>query len=131
MTYCSIYVGDLDDPDFHWEGGDWNGNIPTAVTPGFPPTSESYNGDFFKWVHDRPDIVWKQTDYGGYVAKVTKTQILEFIDFCYGPDPNYRAPRKIRRHKKNLNTVYDPKEMRDYVMMLSDANEYGLVAEEW
>jgi hypothetical protein len=28
MTYSSTYIGDLADPSFSWDGGDWNGNIP-------------------------------------------------------------------------------------------------------
>jgi hypothetical protein len=31
MTYCSTYIGDLSDPSFHWDGGDWNGNIPRGI----------------------------------------------------------------------------------------------------
>jgi len=33
MTYCSTYIGDLDDPSFNWNGGDWNGNIPRNKGP--------------------------------------------------------------------------------------------------
>ena len=40
MTYYDAYVGRLDDPNFHWDGGDWNGNVPHRLSPFFPPTIE-------------------------------------------------------------------------------------------
>jgi hypothetical protein len=44
MTFCSTYIGDLEDPAFKWDGGDWNGNIPSGIGPIFPPEPEPYNG---------------------------------------------------------------------------------------
>lgn len=125
-----MYVGDLDDPAFQWEGGDWDGNIPSAVTPNFPPPSQHYNADYFEWVGNS-GVEWKKTDFSGYVARVTKPQILEFIDFCYGPDPSYRGPRRTRIRNRKPHIVYDPNEIRDFVVSLSDAKEYALVAEEY
>ena len=31
MSYYDIAVGTADDPSFHWEGGDNNGNLPHAI----------------------------------------------------------------------------------------------------
>jgi hypothetical protein len=42
MTYCSTYIGDLSNPAFHWDGGDWNGNIPSGIGPVFPKTAGHY-----------------------------------------------------------------------------------------
>ena len=43
MTACDVYIGDLDDPEFHWDGGDWNGNVPRAIASVFPPVGGHYN----------------------------------------------------------------------------------------
>jgi hypothetical protein len=71
MTYCSTYIGDLADPAFHWDGGDWNGNIPRGISPAFPPvpTPNNYNRKFHDWVKSTK-VTCKQTDYGGWVARV-------------------------------------------------------------
>jgi len=30
-----MYIGDLEDPSFEWEDGDWNGNILGRISPAF------------------------------------------------------------------------------------------------
>jgi hypothetical protein len=83
MTYCSTYIGDLDHPEFKWEGGDCNGNIPPRLSPVFPPGPAHYHSTFYAWV-DKVGVINKQTDFDGWVARVTQPQILDFIEFCYG-----------------------------------------------
>ena len=63
---------------------------------------------------DEADVTWKQTDYGGWVAKVDKLQLLDFITYCYGTDPKGRVLELIQ-----------------YVNGLDDNKIYGLVAEEY
>lgn len=46
VTYCDVYIGRLDDPRFSWVGGDWNGNVPTRLSPFFPPT---FTGGYGAW----------------------------------------------------------------------------------
>jgi hypothetical protein len=113
MTYCSTYIGDLDDPKFSWEEGDWNGNIPRGLGESFPGYLEHYNAQFKRWVVEA-DVTWKQTDYGGWVAKVDKQQLLDFITYCYGTDPKGRVQELIQ-----------------FVNGLDDNKIYGLVAEEY
>ena len=60
------------------------------------------------------DVTWKQTDYEGWVAKVDKLQSLEFVTYCYGPDPKGKGQELIQ-----------------FVNELDDNNIYGLVAEEY
>jgi hypothetical protein len=36
MSFLDVYIGDLNDPSFRWDGGDWNGNVPTRLSPFFP-----------------------------------------------------------------------------------------------
>ncbi|MCP4469376.1 MAG: hypothetical protein GY815_01605 [Gammaproteobacteria bacterium] len=63
MTYCSTYIGDLDDPEFSWEEGNWSGNIPWGLGASFPGYLEHYNAQFKRWVVEA-DVTWKQTACG-------------------------------------------------------------------
>jgi len=50
MTICTVYIGDLDDPTFNWEGGDWSGNIPKSISDEFPSMRGHYNETYHAWV---------------------------------------------------------------------------------
>ena len=113
MTYCSTYIGDLDDPKFSWEEGNWSGNIPRGLGESFPGYLEHYNAQFKRWVVEA-DVICKHTDDGGWVAKVDKLQLLDFIKYCYGPDPGESVQELIQ-----------------FVKGLDDNKIYGLVAEEY
>lgn len=118
MTDCSVYVGSLEDPKFKWDGGDWNNNCPKALSPTFPPLPQHYNGDFHNWVA-ATGVECKQTDYSGWVARVTKDQILQFIAGAY-------------RGKESLPWIKDGlPELIKFVATLDDARMYALVANEW
>ena len=82
MTICEVFVGDLDDSTFQWEGGNWQGNVPARLSPVFPPLPGNYNRVYDEWV-SAAGIPSKQTDFGGHVAQVTRSQILEFIASSY------------------------------------------------
>ncbi len=118
MTVCVVYVGDLDDPSFKWEGGDWNGNVPARLSPAFPPMTQHYNADFHAWVK-AVGVKCEQTDFGAWVACVTKSQIMDFITQVY-------------RGKEDLPWVLDRiKDLNDFVAELKCTKVYGLVATEW
>jgi hypothetical protein len=74
------YVGDLEDPKFCWEGGDWNGNVPRRLSP-------SLAGCFWEIVRgiEAGRYPGKQTDFGGWVVKMTKQQLLQFVQEHLGP----------------------------------------------
>lgn len=111
MTYCSTYIGDLEDPSFKWDDGDWNGNIPRSIGPDFPPEPEHYNGRFHSWVSET-GVICKQTDFDGWVARVNKQQILSYIKYCYGADKKAEVEKLIK-----------------FVNTLDESRQYGLVAE--
>ena len=115
MTICSVYVGDLGNPNFKWDGGDWNGNVPSAISPEFPPPPRHYNGDYHAWVK-RSGVECKQTDFDGYVARVKKAQILDFVSSTYA-------------RSKDLPWVkpYLP-ELLEFIDALDDDAIYALVA---
>jgi len=113
MIYCSTYIGDLADPSFNWDGGDWNGNIPRGISPAFPPapTPNSYNKKFHDWVAGTK-VTCKQTDYGGWVARVGRAQLLDFIRYCYGSERDEAVNKLI-----------------EFVNSLEDAGQCALVAD--
>ena len=112
MTDCSTYIGDLDDPEFEWDEGNWNGNIPSRLSSDFPPTRKPYHRDFHEWV-DKIGVICKQTDFSGWVARVNKSQLIDFLHYCYTIDDN------------------DVKSLIVFVGTLEDGKEYALVAEEY
>ena len=111
MTYCSTYIGDLEDASFKWDGGDWSGNIPGNIGPPFPPAPKHYNAIFHEWV-DISGVTCKQTDFDGWVARVDRQQILDYIKYCYGDDDSAEVQKLI-----------------EFVSGLDDSKIYGLVAE--
>ena len=117
MTDCVVYVGDIQDPTFKWDG-DWNGNVPARLSPEFPSPPHHYNADFHAWVK-ATGIVCEQTDFGGWVARVTKSQILDYIAVVY------RGREQLPWVKVGLADVIA------LVSALDEDTEYGLVATEW
>ena len=117
MTICEVFVGDLDDSSFKWEGGNWNKNIPARMSPVFPPLPGNYNRVYDEWVA-AVGVPSKQTDFGGHVAKVTRTQIIEFITKSYKTNGSSNTDPEVNGLLKFIQTL--------------EANRvYGLVATEW
>ena len=118
MTDCSVYVGRLTDRRFKWDGGDWNGNVPRSISPSFPPAREHYNAVFHAWV-EKAGVECKQTDFGGWVAKVSKSQIEDYVRFCY-------------EGQEDLPWVsQELPELRVWVSKLNAKTIYALVAKEF
>ncbi len=117
MTMCVVYVGDIEDPTFKWDG-DWNGNVPARLSPEFPPPPQHYNADFHAWVK-ATGVVCEQTDLGGWVARVTKSQIADFIAEVY------KGGRILPWFEGALE------DLKKFVGALDDSRVYGLVATEW
>ena len=88
-----VYIGDLDDPFFKWEGGNFDGNVP-YFKHAFPFSD--------KWAAfwivikkiETGEFLGKQTDWAGWVAKVNKTQIAKLLRELYkekGEEPDAGA----------------------------------------
>jgi hypothetical protein len=124
-----MFVGDL--KNFNWEGGDWNGNLPKRLTSAFPPVNKySYHGALDRWVR-KVGAFYAQTDFDAYVARVTRAQILDFIEFCYGWDSSYTDPDQMLRSHGTAYLVEQLDKLKREVASLDDATEYGLVSECW
>lgn len=124
MTACDVYIGDLEDPSFYWDGGDVGGNIPNAISPIFPHILGHYSAKFHQWVAEA-GVVSKQTDYSGWVAIVGKKQIEDFLKCAYGNDDRYTDPASEVVHDDQLKTL------QRFVDGLDPERDYALVAAEW
>ncbi len=120
MTFFDVYIGDLDDPDFKWDGGDWNGNMPRSVVGLFPKLSRE---EPFRQVQDLIDtgaLVGKQTDWGCWVAIASREVLLQIINDWYGDEQIYLL------FEMDTETALD---IRELVSNL-DSKDYALVALE-
>lgn len=122
MSYLDVYIGDLGDPSFKWDGGNWNGNVPTRLSPFFPEGARVWRVLINQITNGAYD--GKQTDFGGFVARVTKQQIEDFIAVQYS-NHDWYMPSGPMRH------MYEQfEELRQFVANLDADKKYALVAEE-
>jgi len=124
MPFYDVYLGNLDDPTFDPDGGDWNGNVPSRESEFFPPTGAG-DRPFFRVIRmiESGELQGKQTDWGGWVARVRPTQIRELLDQFYDGDPTY-APDSESHLKGQLERL------RAYVEQLDPDTDVALVATE-
>lgn len=108
MTWHSMYVGRPD--SFDWESPN-DVNLPGPLTKPFPPEF-GYHGAIIDWAK-RNNVYHAKTDFDGWVARVSKAQLLAFVDACASSS---RTPER-------WSTV------RDEIQTLPDDGEYGLVSE--
>ena len=91
MTMCSVYVGNLNDPSFNWDQGE---GIPKCIIGNLPPDRKPYLRCFHEWV-EKSGVECKKTWYEVWVARVSKAQIHDYIEYGYGSDPGYNDPDKM------------------------------------
>lgn len=112
------YVGDLQDKNFSWDGGNWNGNIPKRQSP------EIWFGhDVWRYVVKAikdEKLVGKQTDWGSHVARASKKDVEELLDTIEEKNED------ILEHFSS--NPYD--DIREYLKTLSEDEEYALVVAE-
>ena len=127
MTICTVYIGDLDDPKFFWDGGDRSGNIPKPLASVFPPVGGHYNECFHRWVK-KSGVECRQTDFGGWVSRMTPRQLAGYIEYCYGADSKYPDSDE-NLVWKHLNDRLD--KLREFVASLDEEKQYALVVTEF
>jgi hypothetical protein len=120
-AFLEVYIGRLDDSRFSWDGGNWQGNVPHRLSPYFPPVGA--NGEFREVTRriESGRYDGKQTDWSGWTARVSKTDIAELIDTLYA---DYSQSSELRHIETQLD------ELRAYVEDLEDGPPYALVATE-
>jgi hypothetical protein len=129
ITYRDVYIGELSsasDP-LDWGGG-WNGNVPNATSPMFPPHGIGSLPEYpFSQLIDRISsgkFQGKQVDWGGWAAKVTRREILDFIADVYGGDEWYTDPTVMPHLYERMQTLME------YVGSLPEDGTFALVATE-
>ncbi|MEI7912779.1 MAG: hypothetical protein WCK77_24390 [Verrucomicrobiota bacterium] len=77
MSFYNLYVGDASDPTFHWDGGDFSGNIPKIILDlgglGLFGCVEARN------LLESPKYGGRVLDWGASGARLNKARILEFV----------------------------------------------------
>lgn len=100
IVFLYVYIGDLQDAEFSYEQGNWNGNIPERISPNFPATHP------FHLLLDKiksGEFEGKQVDWAAWVSKVKPNQILDFIEECY---KDYKGSKgELRRLVKIVNKL--------------------------
>lgn len=119
MSY-HVYIGDPADPDFKWQGGNWDGNVPRRIGPLFPPPEP------FQLLLDRIEtgrLSGAQVDWGGWVARADRAAVRAFIDDSYPGE--WRARYRDREHM-----IGQLNELTGFAAGLDPHAEYLLVAIE-
>jgi hypothetical protein len=117
MPLVDVYVGTLDDPDDRWD------RLPRGLGPAFPPCSGK---PFYLVVRRIRDGVYQgqQVDWGGWVAVVSKRQILELARECYEGDRTYLDPA----YMPHLYPMMKP--FSEFLDSLDEDTSYALTAFE-
>ncbi|MGG3563154.1 hypothetical protein ABES03_16300 [Neobacillus rhizosphaerae] len=107
-----VFVGDLDDPNFNYVKGNWNGNCPKRISVFFPSAYKL----FFEIINkiDGGQLEGKQTDWGSWTAPLYPEEIIEVMKEYYG-DEKYSLEQSIR-------------EIVNFLKDLPQDKKYGLVA---
>jgi aspartate carbamoyltransferase regulatory subunit len=105
-----VYIGDLNDPDFKWEGGDWSGNAPSRISEFFPSPSKLFDSIIIQINNNQ--INGKQVDWGCWVAPLYPNEILVIIE-------NYEMDRKTANQARSI---------KRFVTNLNSNQKYALVA---
>jgi hypothetical protein len=117
-----VYIGELStgaDP-LDW-GGDWNGNAPVRKSPFFPPSAPFYK---LKEMISSGKFPGKQVDWGGWAARVSKQDILDFVAEAYRGNTYYTDPNAMPHLYQDMQTLMS------YIHALPDDRSYALAATE-
>jgi hypothetical protein len=97
MKDVEVYIGDMNDPDFKWGGGDWNGNSLKRISEFFPSPLKLFDEIINQ-------LNGKQVDWGCWVVPLYPNEIVDFISNHYENDlTNRNQVQSLRRYIMNLN----------------------------
>ena len=117
MTFFDVYIGDLADPDFKWDGGDWNGNSPKSVVGLLPNISRE---EPFRQVQNlihTGSLVGKQTDWGCWVGVASREALLQIINNWYGDEPIYLAYERDTESAPDIRELVSQLDVKDYALV--------------
>jgi hypothetical protein len=81
MSYIDVYIGDLNDLNFDFDNGDWDGNCPTRKSDFFPRGREVFRLLVNKI--ESGELEGKKVDWGAWVARMLPSEILIFMNEFY------------------------------------------------
>jgi hypothetical protein len=128
MTYLDVYVGSLSDGNdpLDWGGDPQYGNTALRISPFFPP-----HGNVLDTPHNRlidqikqGTYSGKQVDWGAWAARVSKQQILDFIEETYLGDDRYIDSTRMPHLYAWMQ------ELMDCIKSLPNDGYFALVATE-
>jgi hypothetical protein len=95
MSFYNLYVGDASDPKFHWDGGDYSGNIPEIIMDlGGTGLTGCVKA---RIMLESPKYGGRVLDWGACGARLTKARIIEFLhDFGEGLLPGDTMVARIQ-----------------------------------
>jgi len=128
VTFFDVYIGDLDDPDFKQEDGNWSGNFPKQLGPTFPWVTDIAPINIYLKVHSLAKsgkYPSAQTDWGCWVVTMTRNQILKFIDHVYG-----EGPIQVNNLTIKEGQTREDHDVRLFAESLDPSKKFGLVALE-
>lgn len=110
MADVEVFIGDLKDRSFHYEGGDWNHNYPKRISPFFPKGYELFfsvlDGIYYKRLEGR------QTDWGSHTCLMFPTEMLSMLEEYY----------KREMDDEQVQQLFQ------FIKQLDQDQQYGLVA---
>jgi len=124
MTDFAVYIGRMDDPEFKWDGGDWNNNVPKAITPRFPDSSLMFS-KIIRSIRNG-EMPGKQTDFGGWVVPMSLGDVVQYVNSAYAPDA-YDPESKSIYEQQNFAAL---KKLWEAIEKLDSETDYALVAWE-
>ena len=85
MAFYDLRLGRAEDPKFKWEGGDFNGNIPTTIIDfgsvgGLSGCAEA------RRLLESPKYGGRVLDWGASGAKLSKVRVIEFLTEFYSDE---------------------------------------------
>lgn len=115
-----VYIGYFDE-NFQWDKIPPRGNAPKRRSPFFPYGSKQFSD--LKARIQSGEYEGKQTDWGAWVARVNKQQIVEFISDMYAEDKSLDSPTNSHLKIQYLELLL-------FVETLDPENKYALAAVE-
>ncbi|MEX2461302.1 MAG: hypothetical protein WD469_08410 [Paenibacillaceae bacterium] len=81
MSFLDVYIGELDDSNFDYDDGDWNGNCPARKSDFFPRGREIFRLMINKI--ETGELEGKRVDWGAWIARMLPYEMLTFVSEFY------------------------------------------------
>lgn len=129
-----VYIGSVDQIEWQTLPGTekWNGNTAPRIGPRFPPAfGRKTPWDALVEAIMAHELDGKQVDWAAFAARVTKPQIVAFMDTIYGPNcAAWYDKAALPGFAGFAEFTTDMRELQQFVARLKDDETYALMAVE-